>query len=360
MPDDSCLGYLDAEGRLVSREIAANLEGKLRGANGTVTKVEKRTRSTAPPLPFSLTKLQMAASKKYDITDTLVHVQNLYELGYVTYPRAGCEYIPEGHFAEAPKILDAIRVACPSLSEMMGGADPSRKGAAWDTSNISEHHAIIPTSRVPMGSLSETERKIYELICARYVLQFLPDCEYEEVVVEFESLGEIKERFRATGRTVINPGWQGWDTPDAKDRGNGEKDEGDDEDCAGGIPSVRQGESGIIHPALTEKMTFPPKPYTYHSLLAAMNSIYKFVKDPEARAKLKEVQGIGTEATQEGVLSILFERGYLEKRKKQVFSTTLGKSLIRILSGEKTSALPRPDMTALWEVRSDRAMCEAA
>jgi DNA topoisomerase-3 len=63
MPNDSCTGYLDAEGRLVSREMAADLEEKLRGANGAVTKVEKRTRETAPPLPFSLPRLQMAASK---------------------------------------------------------------------------------------------------------------------------------------------------------------------------------------------------------------------------------------------------------------------------------------------------------
>jgi DNA topoisomerase-3 len=139
MPDDSSEGYLDSERRLTNREVAIYLEDKLRGVNGMVAKVEKRTRTISPPLPFSLPKLQMAASKKYDITDTLVHVQHLYEGANVTYPRAGCEYIPEGHFIEAPKILETIRVACPSLSDMLGGADPSRKSAAWDTSKVSEH-----------------------------------------------------------------------------------------------------------------------------------------------------------------------------------------------------------------------------
>jgi DNA topoisomerase-3 len=73
------------------------------------------------------------------------------------------------------------------------------------------------------------------------------------------------------------------------------------------------------------------------------------------------LQGIGTEATQEGILSTLFERGYIEKKKKQVVSTDFGKLLIDLLSGDnKASVLVYPDMTALWEVRPDRAMCEAA
>jgi DNA topoisomerase-3 len=104
-------------------------------------------------------------------------------------------------------------------------------------------------------------------------------------------------------------------------------------------------------------MTNPPKPYTYHSLLAAMNSIHLHVKDQQIRAKLKEIAGIGTEATQESILAVLFKRGYLKKEKKQVISTDLGQALIGILSGGegegeiKSSVMVYPDMTALWEQR---------
>jgi DNA topoisomerase-3 len=84
-----------------------------------------------------------------------------------------------------------------------------------------------------------------------------------------------------------------------------------------------------------------------------MNNVHRFVRDPEIRAKLKEVQGIGTEATQEDVISILFKRGYLEKRKKQVTSTLLGGLLIDLLSEGRASALVRPDLTALWERKMD-------
>jgi DNA topoisomerase-3 len=83
-----------------------------------------------------------------------------------------------------------------------------------------------------------------------------------------------------------------------------------------------------------------------------MNGIHAYVKDPVIKAKLRELQGIGTEATQEGILSTLFERGYIEKKKKQVISTALGRLLIDLLtgdSGSKASVLVYPDMTALWE-----------
>ncbi|MDR3331096.1 MAG: hypothetical protein LBT08_00565, partial [Synergistaceae bacterium] len=339
---------LDEQKRITDREAVCKLAESLEDRSGEITSVSKKAHRVPPPLAYSLSRLQMAASRKYDITDTLLHLQKLYEAGYVTYPRSGCEYIPEGHFMEAGKIIDAIRAGCSSLADMLAGADLSRKSPAWNSEKISEHHAIIPTARVPLaGAISETERKIYELVCSRYVLQFLACYEYEEMSVEFTAGGEV---FRATGRTVTNLGWQGWDKQDKRD------DESEESDSKI-LPAVRQGDSGKIHPFVADKMTNPPKHYTYHSLLAAMNSIHLHVNDPQIRAKLKEIAGTGTEATQESILAVLFKRGYLKKEKKQVISTDLGQALIEILSGGegegeiKSSVMVYPDMTALWEQR---------
>jgi len=370
LPMDTCLDKLDERKRIVDREFAHALAAKLNGINGSVTSVAKKLHKVSPPLPFSLSKLQMAASKKHDITDALVHLQKLYESGFVTYPRTSCEYIPEGHFKEVPKVIEAIRSACPALSDMLGGVDLSRKTAAWNDKEITEHHAIIPTTKFSQaGALSTAERQIYEMVCARYALQFLPDYEYEETSMEFQAGGEM---FRASGRTVVNLGWQGWDKADDKNehdkRGNGkengeaeEKARETDEILESGeahdirdtqvLPAIREGEAGTVRASVTEKTTKPPKPYTYHSLLAAMNNIHLHVKNAEIRAKLKEVQGIGTEATQEAVISTLFNRGYINKKNKQIFPTNLGKLLIGMLLEGKGSALVRPDMTALWERR---------
>jgi DNA topoisomerase-3 len=265
--------------------------------------------------------------------------------------------------------MDAIRAGCPDMADMIGGADLTRKSHAWDTAKISEHHAIIPTTRVPVeGDLSGSEKKIYRLICARYALQFLQDFEYEETSVEFDAGGEL---FTTAGRTVINLGWQGWDKQDepdghigleekgenAGDGGDGKTREPDAPDGANRqntpdiLPAVRQGDEGTVRTLVLEKTTKPPSPYSYHSLLSAMNNIHVFVKDPGIRAKLKEIQGIGTEATQENIIGVLFKRGYIVKKKKQVVSTELGRLLIDVLSAGKASALVRPDMTALWEKR---------
>jgi DNA topoisomerase-3 len=328
LPSDAYSGRFNEDKKITNKEVASGIAKKLDSTAGSVVSVVKKPRSVSPPLPFSLSKLQMAASRKHDVTDTLAHAQKLYEAGYVTYPRTGCEYIPEGHFNEAAKVIDAVRSGCPPLADMLGGADLSRKSAAWDDRRITEHHAIIPTVKTP-GAMTDRERKIYELVCARYALQFFPDYEYEETVVEFEAGDETKEKFRAAGRTVVCLGWQGWDKQDETAEKTKEKiadwkgleetqgHETGEGDFVPALCEVREGETGIVHAYPEERRTRPPKPYTYHSLLAAMNGIHAYVKNPEIKAKLRELQGIGTEATQEGILSALFERGYIEKKKNR-------------------------------------------
>ena len=145
VPNVALEARLDAGKRITESGLAGELAGRLDGVKGVIIKAARQTRVTPPPLPFSLSKLQMAASRKYDITDTLVHAQKLYEAAYITYPRTSCEYIPEGHFKDVTRVMDAIRVACPSLSDMTGGVDLSRKSPAWDDGKIAEHHAILPT-----------------------------------------------------------------------------------------------------------------------------------------------------------------------------------------------------------------------
>ena len=350
--------FLDDQKRITDRNIAENLRSQIDGKNGEISKVEEKAHKNAPPLPFSLSKLQIAASKKYDITDTLTHLQKLYEAGYVTYPRTDCEYLPEGHYKEASEVMDVIRVGCTDMGDMITGVDLSRKSAAWNDKKVVEHHGIIPTVRVPLpDALTATERKIYELVCARYVMQFLADYEYEETTIEFVV---VEEKFKATGRTVINIGWQGWETNAKTEKSkkvsenNGvsaETDEDDEGEENQVVPKVHQGESGVVKASLDEKMTKPPKPFTYHSLLAAMNNVHNYVEDAEIKAKLKEIHGIGTPATQESIITTLFTRGYLEKKKKIILPTNLGKRLISILKDSKAAVIVKPDMTALWEQR---------
>jgi DNA topoisomerase-3 len=314
---------------------------KIRG-RGEITGVEKKVHRKTPPLPYSLPKLQMDASRLYDVTDTLVHAQSLYERAYISYPRSDCAYIPEGHHTQASLVLDAIAAACPDLRELLVGVDVSRKSPAWNDTKVQEHYAIIPTVKVPLeGALTDIERKIYNLVARRYALQFLPDCEYEETTIEFSAGGEI---FRTSGRTVLVPGWTRWD----------KGEEGKESDAAISLPSVSVGETGEAEPIIEEKKKTPPKRFTYDTLLGAMNSIYLYVQDPAIRKRLKELDGIGTASTQENILALLFERGYIEKKKKQIFSTSIGRALIDLLSTGKSAMFVTPDLTALWEQEMTR------
>lgn len=329
---------LDEEKRLADQAVCEALEQKLEGATGTITQADKKIRKEAPPLPYNLAKLQAEASKRYDITDTLKHLQKLYEQGYITYPRTDCRYIPEGHHAEAQAVLDSISSACPTVVGFQESLDVARRSGAWDDAKIAEHHAIIPTTKIPLeGALNEIERKVYELVCVRYAMQFMPECEIRETVIEFEAESET---FRATGKEVLAPGWK------KVEQGEEKADEAEAPEAS--LPSVIVGEDGQVTPSVEEKKTTPPKRFTYEGLLEAMNSIHRFVRDPEIRKQLRELDGIGTPATQENIIKLLFDRQFLEKKKKQIFSTTMGKALIDLLS-ESAAALVEPDLTALWE-----------
>ena len=230
--------------------------------------------------------------------------------------------MPEGHRPEAEKVIDAIKIGSPVVKDIARNVDTSRKSPAWDDKKITEHHAIIPTSKVPLsGALSEKEQRIYDLICIRYLLQFLPEYEYEQTIVEFAASDEI---FKASGRHVLNLGWMGWD------KGEDDTKEKEDDDKNSTFPLVAVGEIGNVAPMTEEKTTTPPKRFTYDSLLAAM---------------------IGTPATQENTIKLLFDRGFFEKQKKQIISTALGRGLIDILNSGSAAAaaLAKPDITALWE-----------
>lgn len=98
---------------------------------------------------------------------------------------------------------------------------------------------------------------------------------------------------------------------------------------------------------LEKKATRPPTRFTAATLLAAMKEIHKYVKNPELKKSLKDVAGIGTEATRATIIKELTTRGFLqeEKKKKYLIPTTAAFLLVDILPEDITY----PDYTATWE-----------
>ena len=333
---------LDEEGRLVDKAIGDELVSKLKGQTAVITKYESKRQSVKPPLGYSLPRLQMAASKMYDLSPSRVLeiCQGLYERGITTYPRSDCEYLPDGHKEEAAKVFEVIERL--SSLKVPGEIQSERKTPVFNSGKVEEHHAIIPSASCKATEpLKGDEALVFELIARRYLSFFMPDYAYLHVTIGAEIEGED---FAASGRQVQNEGWKAVEK-DKADKDNDE-DKEDEEDNAP-LPSVSEGENGeCCDVQLQEKKTKAPARFTEASLLKAMNEIHRFVSNPENKKVLKETDGIGTAATQAGILKELIDFGQLEKKGKQLISTPAARSLIQALPEEITL----PDMTAIWEM----------
>jgi DNA topoisomerase-3 len=342
---------VDATRRLVSRERALAIKARVEGQRGTVLRCTCEKKSEAPPLPYSLPDLQVHAGKRLGLTpkQTLDACQALYEAHrLVTYPRSDCRYLPVGHNDQARAVLGAVATNAPGLAYAVSGAELSRKSRAWNDKKVTAHHAIIPTSVcAPNAQLSVAERKVYELVASRYLAQFLPAFEFTETRIEIEVTGE---RFRASGRQPIAEGWRNLvSVPPAQEIDS--DDEVDDIRRERPFPVLHDGD-GVVCTAvsLSEKQTTPPKRFTDASLIEAMTGIARFVDDQKIKQLLRETDGIGTPATQADIIETLFERRFIERQRRHIISTAIGRALVATLPEVTT----RPDMSALWEAAMRR------
>jgi len=353
--------HLDADGRLLAREVAEDARRRVLGQEGLVTACSEDKKSEAPPLPYSLADLQMDAGRRLGLSAQAVldACQSLYETHrLVTYPRSDCAYLPEGHLAQAKDVLAAVAKHAPALGPAVRKADMTLRSKAWNDANVTAaaHHAIIPTpsAGAPPAELKGRERAVHELVCRRYLAQFYAPHEYVQTKVELDVAGE---RFTAIGRQLLAPGWKALSTDAAEGDPAGGGEEGKPEaDAAACLPPLRPGAAvTALELTIGDKRTQPPKPFNDAAVIAAMCAVAKFVRSPNVKKILTETDGIGTPATRAAIIETLFERGYVERVKKTIVSTETGRALIRSLPDVATT----PDMTALWEAAM-RAITEGA
>lgn len=335
------LPAFDADGRLIDKNFALELQEKFSAAptDGKIFSCKTVERKESPPLPFSLSTLQVAAGKAFGLTpqEVLNAAQSLYEKKLTTYPRSDCEYLPTTQFRDAPIILRNL-TRCGkdggSLQKLFANADATIKSRAWNDKKISAHHAIIPTRKPLTIALPDIELKIYTLIAKNYAVQFHPLHVYDEtqVVVKFKG-----ETFTARGKIIKQAGWrQFYVMP---------KPKADDESDTVLPPMKTSDAVNYAASELKQGVTTPPKHFTSSSLVEGMKNIHKYVKDPAAQKQLKDVYGIGTEATRAAIIDDLIQRGFLKVVKKILQPTERAYLLIDALPDEMTY----PDATAIWE-----------
>ena len=307
----------------------------------TVTAVQKKNGTEAPPRLFDLTSLQVECNRKfsYSAETTLKLIQGLYERKLTTYPRVDTQFLSDDIYPKCPSILSGISKQYEALMEPLKGKKLPKSKRVFDTSKVTDHHAIIPTG-VPATGLTDMERNVYDLIARRFIAVFYPDCRFSTTTV----LGTVEDvEFKATGKEILSPGWR---DVYAQQNATADDDErkGDEERT---LPTFVKGESGPHIPTLSEKWTTPPKYYTEATLLRAMETAGKFVEDETLRAALKE-NGIGRPSSRAGIIETLFKRHYIRRERKNLVATATGIELIDTIHEE---LLKSCELTGIWEKR---------
>ena len=319
----------------------------------TVLSVEKKAGKEAPPRLFDLTSLQVECNRRfgYSADLTLQLIQSLYEKKVTTYPRVDTTFLSDDLYPKCPQILAGI-VPYARFTQPLAGTKLRKDKKYFDTSKVTDHHAIIPTGVNPASvAMSDMEKRVFDLVARRFIGIFYPDLRFQQTTV----LGEVRSEglhvatfddaipFRATGKVITEPAWQVlWAKKKSDEQEHADEKEGLEE---GTLPAFVKGESGPHEPNLAEKQTTPPKPYTEATLLRAMETAGRLVEDDELRDALKE-NGIGRPSTRAAIIETLFKRDYIRRNRKSLAPTETGKQLIGIIQNE---LLKSAELTGQWE-----------
>lgn len=331
--------FTTTKGKFTSKEEGEQSFAKIADKPFTVTDVQKKAGKEAPPHLYDLTSLQVDCNKKFSMSaeTTLNVIQSLYEKKLTTYPRVDTQYLSDDIYPKCPATLKGLWGYEAFTQPLIGKPLPKSK-KVFDTSKVTDHHAIIPTG-VPASNLTDLEQHVYDLVARRFISVFYPDCKFSTTTV----MGKVDDvEFKVSGKQINDPGWRVLYAKDAQQVDSDDKKNQDEERT---LPAFTKGESGPHTPTLTEKWTTPPKYYTEATLLRAMETAGKFVDDEELRAALKE-NGIGRPSSRANIIETLFKRRYIKRERKNIVATPTGIELIDTI---KEELLKSCELTGIWE-----------
>ena len=349
--------FTATKGKFTSKEEGEKAFSTIEGKPFTITSVTKKKGSEQPKQLYDLTSLQVDCNRKYGYSAemTLNTIQSLYERKFTTYPRVDTQYLSDDIYPKCPQTMNGLfqttfagKRPYAELVKTLSGKPLPKSKRVFDSSKVTDHHAIIPTGIPPKG-LTDVEHNVYDLIARRFIAAFYPDCKFATTTV----LGKVDEiEFKVSGKEILDKGWRvvmGAPTPEPLHKGGetGQRDTlgKDAQEGTSYLPTFVKGESGTHTPTLTEKQTTPPKHYTEASLLRAMETAGKLVEDETLRAAMKE-NGIGRPSSRAGIIETLFRRHYIQRKRKNIEATQTGIALIDTIH-EKL--LTSAELTGIWE-----------
>ena len=283
-----------------------------------VTDVSSKERKRRPAPPFITSTLQQEAARKLGFTTkrTMQVAQKLYEgvaigeegsVGLISYMRTDSTHLSAEALSELRDVI-ARDFGTQALPDKPNFYKTKSKNAQ------EAHEAIRPTSalRTPASVarfLADDERRLYELVWKRAVASQMVPATLNTVSVELAAGSQ--HSFRASGTTIIDPGFlavyeEGKDT-----RGS------DDEDEGRKLPPMKLGQNIPLTSIHTDQhFTEPPPRFSEASLVKAL-----------------EEYGIGRPSTYASIIQVLLFRAYVQLENKRFRPSDIGRAVAKFLTG---------------------------
>lgn len=287
-------------------------------AGAKVIDVKQEEKVIAPGKLFSLSKLQGALSTRYKMAPkkSLQIIQELYEKGYLSYPRTNTEYLAEEEKGKVNAIIGILAKAGYQVTF-------KDKKSIFDSSKIESHSALTPTFKIPdIAKLSEDEKKVYQTVLNRFLAVFATEeCRVNRTTIVI-AVGQY-EQFKLKGDVLLQKGWMQYEASDKKDKI---------------LPALKVGDNVNINFKPTEKETTPPKHYTVITLNEYLLNPFKEEKknaaqtdDAEDYKSIFEGLELGTEATRTDIINGAILNGFISLKNNNYYIEVRGKYLIETL-----------------------------
>ena len=303
----------DKKYNLLELEKAKSYSYELNRNKGIVKDIIEKEIILNPPKLFSLSKLQSKLSKenKISFAKSLEIIQNLYEKGFITYPRTNTEYLAE---EEKDKVRELIKL----YSDYELVFKDSKK--IFDSSKIESHSAVMPTLKVPdMNSLDLEEKIIFETIRNRFISNFLKE---QAIINQTEiKIAVGNEIFNLKGKSVKQEGFLKYENQKIDNK----------------LPYFEINQEIDVDFKVADKLTIPPKKVTEENLSNYLKNPFRKEKNQENEDDTQEYREImkgveiGTEATRTGIIEKAKKYRYITSEKQNFSITEKGIKLIELL-----------------------------
>ena len=303
-------GQNDKKLDIHSQEEVNKILEKINDRDYIVKNVKKAEKKKNPAPPFTTSTMQQEASRKLNFTlkKTMSVAQGLYEgirvpekgtVGLITYMRT-----------DSTRISDEARLAAKKYIEVTYGEEYYENRYYKTKQNAQDAHEAIRPTYVELSpdkvkdSLTPDQYKLYNLIYNRFIASQMATAIYDTTAVDIDVNGYT---FKANGQTLK---FKGFMTLYVEDVDNSK--ENDDIVTLPELEINQKLESKKIEPK--QSFTEPPARYTEASLVKSL-----------------EEKGIGRPSTYSPTITTILERRYIEKEKKQLHPTELGKIVNKLL-----------------------------